>query len=59
MLIGIQSYLCTDLEQDLVRELYSPEVAAQILSTPILRQGVTDKLIWPHVMRGRYEVKIG
>ena len=36
-------------KQDLVRELYSPEVAAQIS---------TDTLIWPHVTHGRYLIKI-
>nr|POE58300.1 hypothetical protein CFP56_05245 [Quercus suber] len=33
---------------DLIRELYSPEVAAQILAIPISSCGVTDKLLWPH-----------
>nr|POE58298.1 hypothetical protein CFP56_05243 [Quercus suber] len=53
--IGIKIGTSDSGMEDLVRELYSPEVAAPILYTPILRQGVTDKLIWPHVMRGRYE----
>ncbi|KAF3971312.1 hypothetical protein CMV_005071 [Castanea mollissima] len=33
---------------DLIRELYSLEVAVQILAIPISSCGVTDKLLWPH-----------
>ena len=62
LLVDIRGYLYTlTWKQDLVRELYSIEVAAgcSILATPISRGGVSDKLIWPHVTHDRYKVKIG
>ena len=62
LLVDIRGYLYTlTWKQDLVRELYSIEVAAgcSILATPISRGGVSDKLIWPHVTNDQYEVKIG
>ncbi|KAL0014744.1 hypothetical protein SO802_001813 [Lithocarpus litseifolius] len=36
------------LSSRMARELYSPEVAAQILAIPVLRCGVTDKLMCSH-----------
>ncbi|KAK9995053.1 hypothetical protein SO802_024756 [Lithocarpus litseifolius] len=44
---GLESS-ASDLKGWMARELYSPEVAAQILALPVLSCGVTDRLMWPH-----------
>ena len=46
-------------EVDLVQGLFSPEEAAMVLSIPLSRTPVEDKIIWPFTPSGNYTVNSG